>query len=89
MHNRGETRDPRTRAGATGRLDSWLRQIGIDPRRCHCLRCVAIRTGIFRRHHVRYGTTVYLEIRVCGVRTRRQVAYDMDTVDTGGGTARA
>ena len=68
------------------RRGSWtnraLARLGIDGRRCLCPRCLAARWGMFRRERLRYGSAVYVETRIAGVRIRRQWAYDTGTLKT-------
>lgn len=53
------------------------RSAGIDPRCCFCLRCIAARTGVYRRTRVPVGQSVYADVHVLGIRISRRFAFDL------------
>ena len=58
-------------------LRPLCRLAGIDPRRCLCMRCIAARSGLFRRSRVCTGGVAYADVHVLGVRIRHRVAFDL------------
>ena len=58
------------------------RVAGIDPRRCVCMRCIAARSGLFRRTRVWTGGVAYADVHVLGVRIRHRVAFDLPLTTT-------
>ena len=54
-----------------------LRLAGIDLRRCFCGRCIAARSGLFRRTRSRVGRQVYADVHVLGIRTSHRFAFEM------------
>ena len=64
--------------GCFGRLVRVLcRLVGIDSRRCFCIRCVATRSGIFRRTRTRVGHRAYANMHLLGIRIIHRFAYEL------------
>ena len=53
------------------------RLVGIDSRRCFCIRCIAARSGIFRRTRTRVGHRTYADMHLLGVRISHRFAYEL------------
>ena len=52
------------------------RRVGIDPRRCFCMRCIAARIGLFRSTQVQVGRRTYSDVRVLGMRVSHRLAFE-------------
>ena len=64
--------------GRIGHLVRVLcRLVGIDSRRCFCIRCIAARSGIFRRTRTRVGYRAYVSMHLLGIRVSHRFAYDL------------
>ena len=66
-------------ASAIGRLLGRI--FGIDPegQSCRCVRCTLHRLGIYRREHVRCGSSAWLRTTVLGIRIRPdRYAFPLD-----------
>ena len=55
----------------------FFRLAGIDLRRCFCGRCVAARSGLFRRTRSQVGRQVYADVHLFGIRTSHRLAFEM------------
>ena len=53
------------------------RLVGVDSRRCVCIRCIAARSGIFRRTRTWVGHRAYADVHLLGIRVTRRFAYDL------------
>lgn len=53
------------------------RLVGIDSRRCFCIRCIAARSGIFRRTRTWVGHQAYADVHLLGIRISRRFAYEL------------
>ena len=64
-----------------GRRSHLVRRLlllaGIDLRRCLCARCIAARSGLFRRTRSRVGRQVYADVHLLGIRTSHRFAFEM------------
>lgn len=64
-----------------GRWGHLIRRLlllaGIDPRRCFCGRCIAARSGLFRRTRSQVGLQVYVDVHLLGIRTSHRFAFEM------------
>ncbi|MCY4598347.1 MAG: hypothetical protein OXF27_00280 [Acidobacteria bacterium] len=58
-------------------VHALCRSAGINPRHCFCLRCIAARTGVYRRTRVQVGHSVYANVHVLGIRISRRFAFDV------------
>ena len=52
---------------------------GIDRRRCFCARCVAARSGLFRRTRSWVGRQAYADVHLLGMRISHRFAFEMPT----------
>ena len=80
-----------------GRCGHLLRRLcrfaGIDPRRCLCVRCIAVRSGLFLRTRTWIGHRAFVDLHVFGIHISRRFAFEMPataptmtrTLDTAGG----
>ena len=59
------------------RVRVLCRLVGIDSRRCFCIRCVAARSGIFRRTRTRVGHRAYVNMHLLGIRISHRFAYEL------------
>ena len=91
MHAHASQRYPKRSCGHLVRR--FFRLAGIDPRRCFCGRCVAARSGLFRRTRSQVGRQVYADTHLLGIRTSHRWAFEIPktvplpaagVVDTGG-----
>ena len=80
--------------GHRGPLPRGLcRFAGIDRRRCFCARCIAVRSGLFRRTRTWVGHRAYVDLHLFGIHVSRRFAFEMPataptmtrTPDTAGG----
>lgn len=60
----------------------FFRLAGIDLRRCCCGRCIAARSGLFRRTRSRVGRRVYADVHLLGIRTSHRFAFEMPKTAT-------
>ena len=64
-----------------GRCSHLVRRLlllaGIDVRRCLCWRCIAARSGLFRRTRSWVGRQVYADVHLLGIRTSHRFAFEM------------
>jgi len=54
-----------------------FRFAGIDLRRCFCGRCIAARSGLFRRTRSWVGREVYADVHLLGIRISHRFAFEM------------
>ena len=54
-----------------------FRLAGIDLRRCFCMRCIAVRSGLFRRTRAWAGRRAYADVYLLGIRVRHCFAFEM------------
>lgn len=78
------------------RSDNHFRRLfqfaGIDLRRCFCARCVAARSGLFRRTRTWVGHRAYADAYLLGIRVSHRLAFEMPLtvpVPSSGAPARA
>ena len=75
MHAYASQRHPGRSCGhLTRRL---FRLAGIDLRRCFCGRCIAARSGLFRRTRSWVGREVYADVHLLGIRISHRFAFEM------------
>ncbi len=55
------------------------RLVGIDSRRCVCIRCIAARSGIFRRTRTWVGHRAYADVHLLGICISHRFAYELPT----------
>ena len=75
MHAHASQRHPRRLSGHL--IRRFFRLTGIDLRRCFCARCVAARSGLFRRTRSQVGRQVYADVHLLGIRTSHRLAFEM------------
>ena len=75
MHAHASQRYPSGRGGHLIRRFFLL--AGIDLRRCFCGRCIAARSGFFRRTRSRVGRQIYSDVHLLGIRTSHRFAFEM------------
>ena len=64
--------------GRCGRLVRRLLLLaGIDLRRCFCARCIAARSGLFRRTRSWVGRQAYADVHLLGIRISHRFAFEM------------
>ena len=54
-----------------------FRCAGLDPRRCFCARCVAARSGLFRRTRTWVGRRAYADVRLLGICISHRFAFEL------------
>ncbi len=75
---RASAPDRRLRNHRFGQLIRGLcRLVGIDSRRCFCIRCIAARSGIFRRTRTWVGHRAYADVHLLGIRISHRFAYEL------------
>jgi len=74
MHASVPRRLPRGRSGRI--LRRLCLYAGVQPRRCFCWRCLAVRSGLFHCTRVRVGPRTYADVRVLGVRISHRFAFE-------------
>jgi len=80
MHAYAPRRILRGRCGhLLGRL---CRVAGIDPRRCFCVRCIAVRSGLFLRTRTWVGHRAYVDLHLFGIHISRRFAFEMPETAT-------
>ena len=66
---------------ARGRFDDIVQTLcrlaSIDLRRCSCTRCIAARSGIFRRTRTWTGHRAYADVHVLGIRISHRFAFEL------------
>ena len=75
MHAYASQRHPGRSCGHL--IRRFFRFAGIDLRRCFCGRCIAVRSGLFRRTRWWVGRQVYVDVHVLGIRTSHRFAFEM------------
>ena len=75
MHAHASQQYPRRLCGHL--VLRFFRLAGIDLRRCFCGRCVAARSGLFRRTRSQVGRQVYADVHLLGIRTSHRLAFEM------------
>ncbi|GEM_PF-4077048 len=75
MHAYASQRYPSSRCGHLIRRLFLL--AGIDLRRCFCGRCIAARSGLFRRTRSQVGRQVYSDVHLLGIRTSHRFAFEI------------
>ena len=75
MHAYASQRHPGRSCGHL--IRRFFRFAGIDLRRCFCGRCIAVRSGLFRRTRSWVGRQVYVDVHVLGIRTSHRFAFEM------------
>ena len=75
MHAYAPQRIPPGRCGHL--LRRLCRVAGIDPRRCLCARCIAVRSGLFRRTRTWVGPRAYVDLHLFGIQVSRRFSFEM------------
>ena len=77
MHAYAPQRVLRGRCGHL--LRGLCRVAGINPRRCLCVRCIAVRSGLFLRTRTWVGHRAYVDLHLFGIHISRRFAFEMPT----------
>ena len=63
-------------------LRGLCRFAGIDLRRCFCVRCIAVRSGLFLRTRTWVGHRAYVDLHLFGIHISRRFAFEMPETAT-------